>query len=456
MTKSTLKPNTIAIVGDPKPMPAPGRKTAANPVWICIADGIWKNTRAKQPWLYERPVIGGRATFKALGTTLLKQAKLELARRLTQRFTGTEPPPNEPDRAVTSGVATSGVATGGVMAGGVVTGGVVTGGGVTGGDVIRAYQRAGYPDKRLNPRPAETQEMESSNCEMLLRFWENILMDKCRDQDCDDYRAWRIEQLTRKSEGTRMVDLDLNTMNNAARFAKRRGLVSANPFADRLRYHDPKKVRHCRECMPKDADDLHAIAAPLFAHPRSVALGFQFLAEAMTGLRTCEVLKWGADDFGSLTPDGRYIRVWRSKGQHNVNPYCANHEGLQAVLKAHALWKKIKFPNSPCFFPSAKDPSQPVGGDSLAHTLGRLRGKKVTSHGARAFFVTIRRSQGVSDAQIAFEIGHTTGGSTLAKVYGGVPPNWLTGDAPKMGWLPVNTPLAWAASEARNWDFQNA
>ena len=167
-----------------------------------------------------------------------------------------------------------------------------TSGIVTTGDIIRACQRAGYPDKRLNPRLAETQKIESNNCRMLLQFWNDIPVDQCRDKDCDDYRDWRVRQLTRKAQGTRMVDLDLNTLNNAARYAKRRGLISANPFSDRLRYHDPRKVRHCRECMPKDADDLHAIAAPLFAYPRSVVLGFQFLIESMTGLRTSEVLRW--------------------------------------------------------------------------------------------------------------------------------------------------------------------
>ena len=139
MNQSSLKPDTIAILGVPKPLPAPGRKTAADPIWICVADGIWKNTRAKQPWLYERPVINGHGTFKALGTTLLKKAKLELARRLTRRFSGEEPPPRVQERVVASVDATSGI--------------------VTTGDIIRACQRAGYPDKRLNPRLAETQKM---------------------------------------------------------------------------------------------------------------------------------------------------------------------------------------------------------------------------------------------------------------------------------------------------------
>jgi hypothetical protein len=87
-----------------------------------------------------------------------------------------------------------------------------------------------------------------------------------------------------------------------------------------------------------------------------------------------------------------------------------------------------------------------VNKSSLAHALARLRfkiGRKITSHGLRAFYVTARRSHGVMDSQIAWEIGHTSGGATLAEVYGGVPPHWLAGDGPKLNWLPNGKP-AWS------------
>jgi hypothetical protein len=57
--------------------------------------------------------------------------------------------------------------------------------------------------------------------------------------------------------------------------------------------------------------------------------------------------------------------------------------------------------------------------------------------------VTVRRSQGAPDSQIALEIGHTSGGSTLSNVYGGVPPEWVRGSGPKMTWLPSAAP-AWS------------
>src|SRR5206468_12772993 len=97
-------------------------------------------------------------------------------------------------------------------------------------------------------------------------------------------------------------------------------------------------------------------------------------------------------------------------------------------------------------FPSSRKAQQPISKRALTHALGRLHrnGKirKLTSHGGRAYYVTVRRSHGIPDSQIAFEIGHTSAGVTLAAVYGGVPPHWRTGEGPRMTWLPNRKP-AW-------------
>ena len=201
--------------------------------------------------------------------------------------------------------------------------------------------------------------------------------------------------------------------------------------------------------MPDDADELHCIAGFLFENPHSLVLGFQTLFEAYTGLRTSEILKWGSDKIGTTTADGKSVHVWRCKGQHAVNPYVTNHAGLQALIEAHAKWKALDDPDSPWFFPGHdRAANGPVDKGALAHALRRLHRKglikkKRISHGMRAFYVTVRRSYGATDAQIAHEIGHTSGGSTLGKVYGGVPPEWLTGSGPKMSWLPVPGKPAW-------------
>jgi len=44
---------------------------------------------------------------------------------------------------------------------------------------------------------------------------------------------------------------------------------------------------------------------------------------------------------------------------------------------------------------------------------------------------------------IAAEIGDKSGATIIEKVYGGLPPNWMTTDKGKIGWLPANGEPAW-------------
>lgn len=77
--------------------------------------------------------------------------------------------------------------------------------------------------------------------------------------------------------------------------------------------------------------------------------------------------------------------------------------------------------------------------------------KKLTSHGMRAFYVLIRRSQGASDEQIAFEIGHSSNGACIKNTYGSAPESWKNGGGPNLSWLP-EVP-AWAELEKNGWKF---
>ena len=82
---------------------------------------------------------------------------------------------------------------------------------------------------------------------------------------------------------------------------------------------------------------------------------------------------------------------------------------------------------------------QPAGNGALAQALRKLKkniGKKITSHGMRTFYVLIRRSQNVSDDQIALELGQRSGGGLIATVYGDVPENWRNGGGPNLTWMP--------------------
>jgi len=197
------------------------------------------------------------------------------------------------------------------------------------GDIITKYEEDDYPGEDLQKRRDETKADEKRHCEKLKKFWANIRCADICEATFRKYFRWRTkpENLT-YGEGRRITDRELNTLNNAFKHAKSEGMIRDNPVADRPKFQKQSSVKHCREFMPQTTNELHDSAALLFQHPNSVVLGFQMLFEANTGLRTEEVLHLGTEYFGLLTEDEKFLKVWRCKGQHNVNPYCVVHEGL--------------------------------------------------------------------------------------------------------------------------------
>ena len=355
-------------------------------VWTRKADGIYLHVPSG--FFYWRP--GGRKhrTWENLLTTSLTVAKERYAKMKYPTEKPAAPPP--PD--------------------------------VTMGQVIRRYIEDKYPDKHKQPRSGQTLADEEHHCDTLLGFWDHILVTAAGPASCDRYHTWRGEKGFQHGTGNRAVDRELNTLNNAAKWAVRSELIKYNPVSERPRYQSKGSVHHCREYCPQNADELHELAGKLFRHPNSVVLGFQLLFEAYTGLRTAEVLMWGQDGFGEVLQGGTFLRCWRCKGQYSVNPYVDVHPGLRALLEAHARWKAANYPESKTFFPSHCG-GEVVDEGALAHALRRIcaGGKKFTSHGMRAFYVLVRRSQGATDAQIAFEIGHTSGGSVCHQHLRGSP-----------------------------------
>lgn len=413
--QSTDKPTTSTAANEPK-------------TWLRVADGIWRHIPSGI--YYERPTINGSPTYRSLNTRDLDEAQKEYYRR---RAKG--------DAAYQKAQAT------------------------TVGEVILNYKEAGCPDRFRQERPTDTQKAEETNCDKLLEFWEDIPVAVVSVAVFDRFCDTRKKSISKKGcSGNRTVDLELNTLRNAFLWACRCELVAQIPLGGRWpRYHSSKKVKHCRDFKPNDAEELHRIARRLFEWQRSEVLGWQTLFEANTGLRTIETLGLRVDaapyEPGWITPDGKSLCVRRAKGQEAVNPFVKIHEGLARVIAGWRRWKEDRYPDSPWFFPSPMDPSQPVDKSALCHALGRLRkpgkspdgtvlapflARKITSHGLRAWYVTVRRSHGIQDNQIAWEIGHTSRGQTLDEVYGGVPPHWLSGDGPKLQWTPDGE-VAWSA-----------
>lgn len=381
-----------------------------------VAPRIYKDSRTGH--FYERPKVNGKWTYRKLSGRTLKLAKEELAAKRTDQARAVQGLAKDPYAPKAKTV----------------------------GELCAEYQNAGCPDRQHHPRAGLALEAETTNIVRLLPFWGMRLPEKVTVRDCAKYFYIRKKQVG-KGTGGRTVDMELGTLNNVLTWAVTLGKSNSNPLANgRPRFRNTKTIKHCRDFMPVDGDELHALAAHFFEDPRSEVLGWQLLLEAMTGCRTSEVLKlrWDAKHRGEAGfIEGDWLWLNRAKG--GVKPFAHVHPALRDCVGALRLWRERRFPRSPWWLPSPKVDNQPIDRGSLTHAL-KLAGKLIakahrTSHGLRAYYVTVRRSQGISDAQIADEIGDKSGASIIVSTYGSVPPNWR--GAPGLSWLPKGEP-AWA------------
>ena len=128
--------------------------------WKWIEARLWQNTQSGV--YYERPVVKGRATFRSLKTRNRKHAVEELFKRRTAVGAGGDP--------YAEAVA------------------------VTVGEVVGRYQRDGYLDRDLQPRPPGTLADEGRHCATLLKFWDTVAVEAVTDAACDRYRGLAEEE----------------------------------------------------------------------------------------------------------------------------------------------------------------------------------------------------------------------------------------------------------------------
>src|ERR1019366_9167345 len=103
--------------------------------------------------------------------------------------------------------------------------------------VIERYQQDGYPNKKgVARRDSKHLKAEQAYCETLLKFFNGTAPAERLDQNTlDQYHDWRVAQVVAKRPGNghRTTDLELNTLNNAMRWAVRKKLLKSNPIATR-------------------------------------------------------------------------------------------------------------------------------------------------------------------------------------------------------------------------------
>ena len=288
--------------------------------------------------------------------------------------------------------------------------------------LVNRYIAAGCPDKAGVKRSTEHQAEEARRLENLRSHFSKIPLAKLSIRHCAQYGAANVER-------PRAADLDLQTLSNLCWFGVAEGALTVNPVLGRAKTRKSRDVVHCREAMPQNGDQLHQIARELLSSRQSEATGWQMLLEAFTGCRTNEVLALRMDAAKRGEPgfvEGDFIYIRRSKS--GGFPYVRIDADLRSLLAAHRAWHDGR---SPWYFPG---PSLafPLDRTTLTRRLGavcpRLGAGRITSHGLRAYFVTVMRSRGLSNEQVAALIGDRTS-SLIESTYGALPESWSGGEA---------------------------
>lgn len=372
---------------------------------------------------YERALIDRRRTFRKLASRSLRAAEDEAAENRMNYKLSQKPRPlaeNPYQRHLPS----------------------------TLNELFEYYIKLNCPKRASKiPRADRSLKEEKTIVATLKEFWGAHTIDEFHVRNLDAYIEWRKRRITKTGcTGERMIERERFVLSSVFRVAAAQGLIKTNPFllTRPEPIQDPAFVRHCRECQPASGDELHALARHLFlSGARSEVLGWQLLLEAMIGSRSHEIVRLRIDarserDPGFICPETNTLQLWHSTSHKGTFEYADIHPALADCLKVHKLWLQRRYPNSPWYLPSPEDPQKPVSTKALTRAL-RSRvvpamkemppGSRRTSHGLRSFYVNVRRSMGMPDAEIALRIGHKTGGKLIVKVYGEIKRG-------KLSWMP--------------------
>jgi hypothetical protein len=329
------------------------------------------------------------------------------------------------------------------------------------------YIEAGCPKRPNGSRNDQSLKEEKARISTLMVWWKKTPPDKIEPGHCVQYSTWRKAGMLaafnerykdtppaerpQPRKGDRAVEKELVTLSNILWWGVQNSTATglkANPIHhDRPRFVDQQEVRHCRDFMPESADEAHAIVRMLFQDgPKTEVLGWQALAEMMIGHRTAEILRlrWDAKNknepgYIEETKGGRRI-LWlhKSKSSKGTYSHIEIHPMLGKFLEALKAWRDRRYPKSPWFFPShLNEGLQPVRRHALTNALARVVPamglSHRTSHGFRAFYVTVLRSggypgrpDGIPDPEVAIRIGQKSGGRLIVTTYGDCPEEPLT------------------------------
>ena len=358
-------------------------------------------------------------------------------------------------------------------------------------DLAAEYIKQDCPNRRLEKRDGLSLTSEVTRVKSLTAFFGSFDISEIRMPHYVSYKLWRVKKVERGT-GERTVELEGNTLSNILSYGVATGRIELNFIrSGRPKFQKPEQVKRSRDKAPKNGDELNRLADYFFSDARSEVLGWQLLFAAMTGCRTSELLRLRLD---ASNPDhagfmsGNFLFLGR-RSKSGVHPYSQIVPEFQEMIECFLRWHKDRYPSSPWFFPgrtiltidqatealkiiSGGTPTraaakkfgvsqtyicdlktgrskggelQPVDSKALAHGLQKAVTAcglhHITPHGLRSFYVTKRRSEMASDAQIAAEIGDKTV-SLIQQTYGDLPKSWQGGQI--ITWKPNAGLPAWS------------
>ena len=322
-------------------------------------------------------------------------------------------------------------------------------------DLLILWAKSGYPSKKFVPAQESKIKELRRMVKNLENFFGNLTVDELAIVHCVQYHTWRVERTNKAKAanvtGSRSAECELAALSSCLNWSALCGHIRTNPISNnRPRFVCESDIHHCTEFMPADDEEFHTLAKEFFKSPQSEVLGWQTLLEGLTGCRTSEVIKMMIHTNHKAPKEKDRVGafnekcLWINRLKGGCEPWVVMHRPLHDALVECRHWVRHRYPYSKYYLPG-REGIMPVGKNSLSHGLTRICNKlglpNRTSHGLRAYYVRVLRSQGISDSEISKRLGHKSGVQLVEKVYGKAEPGFA-GER-ELDFLPANGVPAW-------------
>lgn len=354
---------------------------------------------------------------------------------------------------------------------------------VTIGGLAQDWFAAGLPFSTTKARTAAAAAELRTRLDRALTWWADKPATTIKPATHSEFVVWRRAHTRVQNQagraggavGSRSADLELASLSSLCQWAQLTGRIKDNPFETREVFTEVDTITHCHLAMPDNDDQLHRVLSSFWnpypvkksekttvmydPEPQRIVVGAWFAFSALTGLRPGEhqylqrvpaATAFPPDlrtaPYGLIypMPDGtRRMKVKRTK--HGQNPAVLIHPALQDFLDYYLPWLNENYPLTPLcpitpLFPGLD--GEWILGGYLRRACKFLGLKPLKPHGlGRAYYVRVRRSQGIDDSAIANELGQKSDGDLIRSVYGD-PMDPVGGNL--HDWIPSG-PAAWHA-----------